>query len=51
MALAEDISAVARGVQDEVSRGIPEEELVSFYRTLRTLSARFEALAGESKGE
>lgn len=51
VALAEDISAVAKEVQDEVSRGIPEEELVSFYRTLRILSARFEALAGENKGE
>ncbi len=42
--LADVISAVAAEVQDTVSRGIPEEDLVTFYRTLRTLAGGFDGL-------
>ena len=42
--LADVISAVAAEVQDTVSRGIPEEDLVIFYRTLRTLAGGFDGL-------
>ena len=42
--LADVISAVAAEVQDTVSHGIPEEDLVTFYRTLRTLAGGFDGL-------
>ncbi len=42
--LAEVISAVAAEVQNTVSRDIPEEDLVIFYRTLRTLAGGFDRL-------
>lgn len=42
--LADVISAVAAEVQGTVSRGIPEEDLVTFYRTLRTLAGGFDGL-------
>ena len=42
--LADVISAVAAEVQDTVSRGIPEEDLVTFYRTFRTLAGGFDGL-------
>lgn len=42
--LADVISAVAAEVQDTVSRGIPEDDLVTFYRTLRTLAGGFDGL-------
>lgn len=36
--LADFISAVVTDIQDTVSRDIPEEDLVTFYRTLRVLA-------------
>ena len=36
--LADVISAVAEDIQNTVSRDIPEEDLITFYRTLRTLA-------------
>ena len=51
-ALAETISQVAIEVQDRVSRDIDRQELESFYKTLRILSANFEDLARElAQGE
>ena len=51
-ALAETISRVAIEVQDRVSRDIDRQELESFYKTLRILSANFEDLARElAQGE
>ena len=46
--LADIIAAVANDVQDAVSRDIPEEDLVVFYRTLRALSAGFDKLEKEN---
>ena len=42
--LADIIAAVASDVQRAVSRDIPEEELLVFYRTLRALSENFDKL-------
>ena len=36
--LADAISAVVTDIQNTVSRDIPEEDLITFYRTLRTLA-------------
>ena len=36
--LADVISAVITDIQNTVSRDIPEEDLITFYRTLRTLA-------------
>ena len=44
MELAEIISAVAVDIQNPVSRDIPASDLAAFYRTLRTLSGKFEEL-------
>ena len=44
MELAEIISTVAADVQNTVSRDIPASDLEAFYRTLRTLSEKFENL-------
>ena len=44
MELAEIISTVAADVQNTVSRDIPASDLEVFYRTLRTLSGKFEDL-------
>ena len=43
-ALAELIVAVAADIQSTVSRDIPPQDLAVFYRTLRTLAARFRDL-------
>ena len=42
--LADVISAVAADVQDTVSRDISEEDLVTFYRTLKILATGFDEL-------
>lgn len=42
--LADVISAVVMDIQNTVSRDIPEEDLVTFYRTLRVLANGFRAL-------
>ena len=42
--LADVISAVVMGIQNTVSRDIPEEDLTTFYRTLRVLANGFEEL-------
>ena len=42
--LADIISAIAAGVQATVSRDIPEENLVTFYQTLKALASGFEEL-------
>ena len=39
--LADVISAVAADIQNTVSRDIPEEDLITFYRTLRILADGF----------
>lgn len=50
--LAGRISRIAKGVQDEVNRDIPQEDLLVFYKTLRLLSLRFEeVLNSNSLGE
>lgn len=46
-ALAGEISRVAKGIQDTVSRDIAEEDLIVFYRTLRTLAQRFDQLTDD----
>lgn len=47
--LADIISAVATDTQDTVSRDIPEEDLITFYRTLRTLANNFNELNKNNK--
>lgn len=42
--LADVISAVVTSIQNTVSRDIPEEDLTTFYRTLRVLANGFEEL-------
>ena len=42
--LADSISAIAADVQNTVSRDIPEEDLIIFYRTLRVLANGFNRL-------
>lgn len=42
--LADVISAVVMGIQNTVSRDISEEDLTTFYRTLRVLANGFEEL-------
>lgn len=42
--LADIISAVVTDIQNTVSRDISEEDLITFYRTLRTLANSFEQL-------
>ena len=42
--LADIISAVVTDVQNTVSRDIPEEDLLTFYRTLRVLANGFDKL-------
>ena len=42
--LADVISAVVTSIQNTVSRDIPEEDLTTFYRTLRILASGFEEL-------
>ena len=39
--LADVISAIAADIQNIVSRDIPEEDLITFYRTLRILADEF----------
>ena len=46
--LADVISAVASDVQNAVSQKIPEEDLVVFYRTLKTLSSGFDKLTADN---
>jgi len=42
--VAERIKYIARSVQDHVSRDIPEEDLIVFYRTLNLLLTGFDEL-------
>ena len=42
--LADIISAVVTDTQNAVSRDISEEDLITFYRTLKTLANRFDQL-------
>lgn len=42
--LADVISAVVTDIQNTVSRDLPEEDLLVFYRTLRLLAGEFEKL-------
>ena len=42
--LADIISAVITDTQSTVSQGIPEEDLITFYRTLRILANSFDQL-------
>lgn len=42
--LADVISAVAADIQNTVSRDIPREDLITFYRTLRILANGFDEL-------
>ena len=46
--LADVISAVVTDVQNTVSRDIPEEDLLTFYRTLRVLANGFDKLNGNN---
>lgn len=39
--LADVVSAIAKDVQNTVSRDIPEDDLITFYRTLRVLADSF----------
>ena len=48
---ADIISAIASDVQNTVSRDIPEEDLVSFYRTLKTLANGLEELNQSSNNQ
>lgn len=47
VALAEEISRIAKDVQNTVNHGIPTEDLVVFYRTLNALARHFDALTNQ----
>ena len=47
--LAELISAVVSDIQNTVSKDIPEEDLVTFYRTLRTLAKGFDEVSESNR--
>ena len=48
---AAEIGRIAMEVQRQVNAGIPEEELIIFYRTLRTLLNNFDRLAANRRKE
>lgn len=45
--ISDFISSTSLDIQNKVSKGIPAEDLVVFYRTLNTLQHRFDMLAQE----
>ena len=48
--VAERIGGIALEIQARASRGISEDELESFYRTLEKLNKNLSDIAGEDKG-
>lgn len=48
--LAEEISRVAKDIQDKVNQGINEESLDVFYNTLRLLASRFDRAVLDENG-
>lgn len=46
--LADIITAIAADIQKTVSRDIPEEDLITFYQTLKVLAKGFEELSQSS---
>lgn len=48
---ANDISQISVDIQNQVSDGIPEEDLMVFYRTLSTIMTNFHKLTGTKQEE
>lgn len=48
--LAEEISRIAKDIQDKVNQGINEEDLAVFYNTLRLLASRFDSVVLNENG-
>lgn len=48
--LAEEISHIAKDIQDKVNQGISEESLEVFYNTLHLLASRFDMVVFDENG-
>lgn len=48
--LAENISQIAKDIQDKVNQGISEKDLVVFYKTLHMLASRFDRAVLDENG-